>query len=510
MKTNLITAWILAALLPLGACAQTQPTITQQPTNVSVPLGGVATFTVRAEGSAPLVYVWEFNGHSESNLLVTVAGGGATNADGLAATRVNLTTSYGIAADGGGNFYIAEGGRLRVRKVATNGIITTVAGTGAVGFSGDGGCATNATLNGLLGVAVGPQGTVFIADSLNHRIRAADAKGIITTVAGTGPTGTQHGSFSGDGGPATNAGLNQPSGIAFDAAGNMLIADQYNHRIRKVTADGVIQTVAGGGGRGRAGDGGYATNAQLNAPFNLCVDAAGNLFIADYFNNRIRKVDTSGIITSVSTNTGPNAVAVDGAGNLFVAAADANSVDCTAPGGAPFRMAGTGLQGHTVGINPPDGCARLVNLNFPSGLAWLPGGELLIADSLNGRVRKMARVGATLRLPVNYKPGPGPVQVVVSNPYGSVTSDVASVTIAPTPPAVTSTDNTNYTLVLLQYTVAAGSNYVLQATPDLTPPVSWAPVVTNVSGGETNDNWSYVVTNWFDYPHRYYQLVPAP
>ena len=171
--------------------------------------------------------------------------------------------------------YIADTGNHRIRKVS-NGVITTVAGNGTAGFSGDNGPATSAQLNHPLGVAVDSAGNLYIADYWNNRIRKV-SNGVITTVAGNGNAG-----FSGDNGPATSAQLNYPTGVAVDSAGNLYIADSHNNRIRKVS-NGMITTVAGNGTSGFSGDNGPATSAQLYAPEGVAVDAAGNLYIADYW-----------------------------------------------------------------------------------------------------------------------------------------------------------------------------------------------------------------------------------
>src|SRR5438876_70388 len=221
-----------------------------------------------------------------SQTINTVAGGGA--GDGGAATDASLNQPRGVALDASGNLYIADQSNLRIRKVdAAAGIITTVAGNGSPAFAGDGGAATSASLNEPSGVAVDASGNVYIADQSNHRIRKVDAAtGIITTVAGNGSP-----AFAGDGGAATSASLNNPDGVAVDASGNVYIADQSNHRIRRVpAATGIITTVAGNGSPAFAGDGGAATSASLNYPDRVALDASGNLYIADQNNHRIRKV----------------------------------------------------------------------------------------------------------------------------------------------------------------------------------------------------------------------------
>jgi len=196
--------------------------------------------------------------------------------DGGPATGADLAGPQGIAVDFSGNVFIADRGNHRIRKVDTSGNISTVAGDGTPGFSGDGGLATIAELKNPDDVAVDPSGNLFIADTDNFLIRKVDTSGIITTVAGNGGVG-----FSGDGGPATSARLNVVRGVAVDSSGNLFIADTGNQRIRKVDTSGIITTVAGVGGQGFSGDGGPATSAQLFDVRGIALDASGNLFMAD-------------------------------------------------------------------------------------------------------------------------------------------------------------------------------------------------------------------------------------
>jgi hypothetical protein len=236
-----------------------------------------------------------------------------------------------VKEDGSGNVLIADRNNHRVRLVvASTGIITTFAGTGAAGFGGDGGPATSASLNVLWGLAVDSSGRVLISDQHNHRIRrVALGTGIITTLAGGGE--------GGDGGPATSARLFYPSALAVDSVGNVIIADTYNHRIRMIDTTGMISTLAGNGMAAFGGDGGSATSAGLNFPQGLALDAGGNVLIADYDNHRIRRLAAdTGIITTVA-GTGmagfsgngspatsavlwrPQGIAVDGSGNILIA-----------------------------------------------------------------------------------------------------------------------------------------------------------------------------------------------
>ena len=221
-----------------------------------------------------------------------MAGNGTAgfSGDGGAAPGAPLSSPAGVAVDGRGNVFVADTYNNRIRKVsAATGVITTVAGNGTAGFSGDGGAATDAPLNGPVGIAVDGRGNVFVADRLNSRIRQVSAAtGVITTVAGNGTRG-----FSGDGGAATDAQLNVPSGVAVDGSGNLFTADTNSQRIRKVSAaTGVITTLAGNGTAGFSGDGGAATGALLYDPFAVAVDGRGNVFIADTYNNRIRQLAT--------------------------------------------------------------------------------------------------------------------------------------------------------------------------------------------------------------------------
>ena len=249
---------------------------------------------------------------SASGVVTQIAGNGTYgyNGDGIAATAASLYEPMCVAVDAGDNIYIADMGNERIRKINTSGIISTIAGIGgrgSGGFSGDGGQATAAELYQPAGVFVDGSGNVYIADADNGRIRKVNTSGIISTVAGGSPTFTL-----GDGGPATAAYMNEPGSVVLDAAGNMYIADAFGgNRIRKVNASGIISTIAGTGEAGYSGDGGPATLAKINNPRGVAVDAEGNVYIADVTNLRIRKVNTSGIITTIAGN-GINGFSGDG------------------------------------------------------------------------------------------------------------------------------------------------------------------------------------------------------
>jgi len=273
---------------------------------------------------------------SAGGIITTVAGNGKIIFSGDGGPAINaalqLSSNHnGIAVDNAGNLYIADYGGNRVRKVDTSGIIRTIAGNGKLGFSGDGGPAISATLLHPSGVAVDNAGNVFFSDSLNARIRKVSADGTISTVAGNGAFGS-----SGDGGPAVNASLFLPDSVALDSAGNLYVADQNSYTIRKINTAGIISTIAGNGTFGFSGDGGLATNAALAGPYSATVDNAGNLYIADYGNHRLRKVDQAGIITTIAGAGGsgngigdggppssaslvPADMATDAAGNIYIA-----------------------------------------------------------------------------------------------------------------------------------------------------------------------------------------------
>jgi sugar lactone lactonase YvrE len=240
-----------------------------------------------------------------TGIVTTVAGDGSYGykGDGGQATSTGLLNPYGVAVDASGNIYIADTGDYRIRLVTSStGIITTVAGDGTAGYKGDGGQATSAGLTYPYGVAVDASGNIYIADSYDNRIRlVTKSTGIITTVAGDGSYG-----YKGDGGPATSAGLSFPRGIALDASGNIYIADFYPNRIRMVMkSTGIITTVAGGGSYGYVGDGGPATSAGLSNPSSIAVDASGNIYIADTYNNRIRLVSPKASTASLAPSSSP-------------------------------------------------------------------------------------------------------------------------------------------------------------------------------------------------------------
>jgi sugar lactone lactonase YvrE len=365
---------------------------------------------VLLEGSGKLLVADTLNNRITEILLSTgiihtLAGNGTVgfSGDGSAAVNASLQPG-GLAVDGLGNLYIADSGNNRIREVlASTGKIQTIAGNENSGFTGDGGLAVSSPLQCPVDVTIAPGGNVLIADSCNYRIREVNAMtGVIQTVAGNGQPG-----YSGDGGLATSASIDYPTGIFVDPSADIFVSST-DGRIRKVSAiNGIIQTVAGNGTLGFSGDGGAAVAAQLNLPNGLFVDKAGNLFIADTSNNRIREVlAATGIIQTVAGNgvqgfsgdggsaivatlNTPTGVAVDAAGNIFIADASNKRVREV--------MAGTGviqtIAGNGDFVFAGDGGSPLqASLSFPYRLVLDPAGSLLVSVGEANRVRQISGV----------------------------------------------------------------------------------------------------------------------
>ncbi len=330
-----------------------------------------------------------------SYTITTVAGSPpyeGFSGDGGLATSAYLYDPRGVAKDAVGNLYIADTGNARIRKVSPSGVITTVAGGGSAN-PGDGGPATSALLSNIEGLALDGAGNIYFAEWQGNRIRKVSPSGIITTIAGNGNYG-----YSGDGGLATNAQLGTPFAVTVDTAGGIYIADYANNRVRKVSSNGVITTVAGNGIAGYSGDGGPATTAQLFGPTGVAVDASGNVYIADSVNNRIREVFQNGSITTVAGNgtydyngdgglatsvglDGPNGVALDAVGNLFIG--DNNWVRVVSPSGVLTTVAGSASYGYSGDGGP----ATAAQLHLAWGIAIDAAGRVYVADSGNNAVR---------------------------------------------------------------------------------------------------------------------------
>jgi sugar lactone lactonase YvrE len=436
---QLLSRLLLAALLALS-CAAVACGDNHKGTSRSVPLRSTAAPTASRDSSKlPAPALGE---------MITVAGGGKELGDGGRATAAGFCSVTDVARDRAGNLYVADAGLYcdgpggnSVRRIDADGVVTTVAGgTGVLGAKGDGGPATNAQLNTPVAVAPDAQGNLYISDSDNFRIRKVDTTGTITTVAGTGRQG-----FSGDGGPATSARLTGPSGLAVDGHGNLFVADFA--AVRKIDRSGRITTVAGTGRSSRTpdpehttiaprtrftGDHGPAARAVLHAD-DVAVDRRGDLYIADNAGDRVYKVDDHGMVSTVAGSVsgkgrrlgdgGPAtsafidvaaAVAVDRRGNILIADHHGERIRKVNSHGTITTIAGTGAKGSS----PERGPATRVNLHDPNGLALRESGVLYIADLFNARIRAVRYSALRPRPPRRLGHDAEPPLVVAKRPRG--------------------------------------------------------------------------------------------
>ncbi len=397
-----------------------QATAAQLNVPVGVFVDGSGTVTIADTGNQRIRQI-----NASTGVISSIAGGG-NGGDGGPALSATLAGPYGVAEDASGNIYVVDQFNNRVRKVTSplsNGTITTIAGTGIIGFSGDGGSALNATFNQPTTVAIDGAGNLYIADVNNFVIRKIDTAGNISTVAGTpGQTCFPSTAKCGDGGPATSALFAYPISATVDSAGNLYIADYYGYRVRKVTAStGIISTVAGTGQSGYKGDGGPATSALLNHPSSLALDNAGNLYISDQYNMHIRKVNSSGTISNYAltgkaalTGDGgpatsgsmwnPLALAIDPSNNVFVSGGNDNTVQIiSAATGIWGTVAGNKTMASVGGFSGDGGPAQQARL-ANAGASVDGQGNLYIADAGNNRVRyvQLAPALSVPAAPLNF------------------------------------------------------------------------------------------------------------
>jgi sugar lactone lactonase YvrE len=332
--------------------------------------------------------------------IATLAGDGHLGDDTLLAATSSINEPLGEAVDGAGNLYFSDSGGNRIRRVDAQGSITTVAGTGIAGFAGDGGMAVSAQINKPAAIAIDGAGNILFADSGNHAIRKIDITGKISTVAGI----LGQGGYSGDFSLAIFARLTGPNGIAFDAYSNLYIADTGNNVIREVQAsNGVIRTIAGNGTAGDSGDSALATTGEFNEPWGVAVSSNGHIYVADFKNNRIRRFDVGGNLSTVvgdgNTNTlfSPSSVVVDAAGNLYIADSDNDRVlKFNSSSNTATTLAGNGTE-----VFGGDGFdANLAGLFKPYSLSLDGAGDLFISDRLNLRVREVSATIAAIAYPV--------------------------------------------------------------------------------------------------------------
>jgi len=448
---------------------------------------GSTLLTGEATGSLAVLVPGEMN---------TVAGNSAWiyAGDGVAATDASIFLPTAVVTDAAGNLYLSDSSNNRVRRVdAHTGLISTVAGNGTPGYSGDRGLATQAMISSPAGLALDGAGNLYFADTGNHAVRRIDAiSGIITTVAGLG--GVQ--GYSGDGASATSAKLSLPEGIAFDAAQDLFIADTGNNVIREVNAvTGVISTVAGTGVAGYNGDVIPALAARLDSPWNVSVAADNSLYIADMGNNRIRKVSPLGIMSTVAGTGGdtaqgdggsalaadlnaPASIILDPAGNLYIADSGNNRVrEVTATSGIINTIAGTGGE-QFIGDGGP---ANLASLYGPYGLFLDQTGNLFLTDMFHNRVREISATTlslqyATLRV---GKVSPPQVEGLVNDGNATLTLLSPALNNAALDPATT-TCNTGSTL-----TSAATCNLGVEFAPTTLGTLVLGSVLANSNAGNS-------------------------
>ena len=337
------------------------------------------------------------NAEDLATVIASVAGKGVGfGGEGGPATEAQFTSPFGIAVASDGSYYIADGNNYRVRRVGPDGIIQTIAGNGVSGYGGDGGPATDAQFSVLSDIALGPDGALYIADTLNQRIRRVSSDGIITTVAGGG----QPADGLGDGGPATQARLGNTHGVRVGPDGSLYIADPGRSRIRRVGPDGIITTVAGNGQAGYSGDGGPATQAQISGASGIALDSAGVLYIADTGNSRIRRVGPDGIITTVAGNgtygySGDgvpatqtqlamrSGIAAGSDGSLYITDTFNHRIRRIGPDGIITTVGGNGTNGLSSDGSP----ATQARLSDSYNLTFGADGMLYVADAGNNRIR---------------------------------------------------------------------------------------------------------------------------
>ncbi|WP_198674075.1 SMP-30/gluconolactonase/LRE family protein [Chitinophaga alhagiae] len=316
-----------------------------------------------------------------------LAGGGASGATDGTGSGALFSKPYGVAVDVNGTVYVADRANHKIRKITAAGVVTTLAGSGVAGAAD--GTGVGATFNEPSGITLSPDGHLYVSDLQNHKVRRVTTAGVVTTIAGSGTLGFADGT-------GAAASFNYPIGITADAAGNLYVADRYNHRIRKVTPAGVVTTFAGSGAAGSTNATGTA--ASFNNPVGVCISPDGTLYVGDYGNHLVRKITTAGVVTTLAgsgsagsaNGTGtaasfnnPFGVSTDLGGNVYVGDYSNHKIRKITPAGVVTTLAGTGSAGSA------NGTGAAASFNNPAGVAADAVGYVYVADFLNNRVRKI-------------------------------------------------------------------------------------------------------------------------
>lgn len=477
-----------------------------------------------------------------NGIITTVAGGGTNDpGEGMFSTNVALYAGN-VVADAGGNLFFSDGKHFTIRKVDTNGIVSTVSGNGTQGYSGDGGPATNASLTYACagaGLTVDRLGNLFISDPSNYRIRKVDTNGIITTVAGVNPFSTNCGMFYGynidpgpqldvfygDGGLAASACLNNPTDVALDRAGNIFIADTGNYRVRKVDTNNIITTFAGNGTTNFYQDGLAATQVSLH-PAGLVVDPAGNVLISDSRLQRVLKVDGNGIVNPFAGNGGtvssgdggpatsaglsPRALASDAAGNVFIA--DNNVIREVLTNGIITTAIGTN---RSIRVSPPGWPSSSLPLQPVNHMAVDGAGNLFVSTATDINYQDVQffeafpmrnpRQESVLTITNVTSANAGLYQAMVKNPPYSVSSQPVSLTVVTNPGLYQTSWNANGCMTLA-FVSPPGSTNEVQFATNLVAPVVWTSISTNIAGPD--GDWQFTDPGIAGLPSRFYRFRP--